>query len=73
MTPSRSAGRAPFSRDMLSIIKDLSDGKSAKEIAISKGVPQVALYNAVASAKDDVGVRTTTQLVAKAIRKGWIE
>lgn len=63
----------PFSSRVAETVVYLSDGSSAKEVARKMGITPGTVRNYIHEAKLIAGTRTTTGLVAKALRKGWIE
>lgn len=54
-------------------VADTASGKSTFDIADEKYVSQNTVRNTITSAKERVGASSTTNLIAMAITKGWIE
>lgn len=54
-------------------VADTASGKSTFDIADARYVSQNTVRNTLTSAKERVGASSTTNLVAMAITKGWIE
>lgn len=63
----------PLTRDELSFVAHVSDGKTLKEISAETGVSISYIDNHIKAARRVVRARNTTGLVAKALREGWIE
>ncbi len=55
------------------VVKQLSNGKTAKEIAASGGVSSRLVESIVAKLFDEYGCRNTPHLVATFLRKGLIK
>ncbi len=53
-------------------VSELASGKTTIETALDNFVSHHTVRNTIAKAKERVGARTTANLVAIALEKGWI-
>lgn len=64
----------PLTEKELEILRDISNGKRPKEISRDRGdSSQSTVLGLLRTARLRGRVQTTEGLIAKAIRKGWIE
>ena len=64
--------KCPLNTTDLKVIARMANGESAKQIAHAMGLTVNSIYWCVKSAKLAVGAKKDTELVAIALRKGWI-
>lgn len=64
---------APFTARELEIIKAAADGASAKVAGAQLGLSPDAINSRLQVARRIVGAKTTSALVATALRRGWIK
>ena len=53
-------------------MKLLADGKTDKEVGRELGIAEQTVKNTMAIARQRLGMRNSTQMVALALREGWI-
>ena len=64
---------SPLSERELACVRGFADGKTAKHVARDLGITHNVVGGYLQIARLKVGAKTTTGLVAIALRKGWIQ
>lgn len=63
----------PLTNRQVEIVRELSEGNRRKMIAYNFGVSLPSIHNWLKHARELSRTETDEQLVAKAIREGWIQ
>lgn len=69
----KSQGKCPFTGRQLEVIKWLSLGKTAADIAEILGRAKTTVESHAEQSRRVIGVANATSLVAMSLRNGWID
>lgn len=62
----------PLTRAQVDVIQRLTDGTRRKTIASDMGISVVTIYNHLKNARTRAGADNDFELVAEAVRNGWV-
>lgn len=62
----------PLTPAQVDVVQRLTDGTPRKLIAEDMGISLVTVHNHLKNARQRAGAKTTFELIAEAVREGWV-